>query len=252
MKEGEQLTYNDKPLRLFDLDYTEMVYIEKGNFIMGDNSSKYENEKPEVEISFISGFYTGKYAVTQELYEFVMGENPAFFKGKHRPVESISFDDICKGDQSFLAILNTKIKRRYPDLEGKFELLSEAQWEYAARGGKRWNKPKLIHAGSLNIEIVAWCEKKITTMPVGLLEPNELGIHDFNGNVWEWCADWYNNSLIRKPKNGRPSHKRGITLRVSRGGCYLDSYNNCRVSSRRTDNPGNRSRCIGFRLVFNL
>ena len=250
MQEGDLLTYKDKPIKLFGLDYTELVYVEAGSFMMGNNNSKYDNEKSEVVITFNKGYYIGQYLVTQELYKEVMGTAPSRFKGKHRPVEKVSHDDICSGSGSFLSKLNFKIKEKYPDLKGQFALPSEAQWEYAARGGKEWDKPKLEYSGSQNINDVAWYRQNSNeqTMPVGLKQPNALGIYDVSGNVWEWCADW-NGSLRYKAKDGSAFTEEG-TERVLRGGAYVNYADDCRVADRSYFNPDYRVNSIGFRLVF--
>lgn len=241
MQEGDLLAYKDKPLKLFGLDYTELVYVEAGNFMMGDN---------EKEIRFNQGYYIGKYLVTQELYKAVMGEEPSRFKGKHRPVESVSHDDICKGSNSFLAKLNARIKEEYPELMGSFVLPSEAQWEYAARGGKEWDKPKLEYAGSQNINDVAWYAENSNdqTMPVGLKQPNALGIYDMIGNVWEWCADWYGD-FGENPKDDSVYIKAGA-FRVARGGSFISDVDFCRVAFRHKRNVSSNDYNFGFRLVF--
>lgn len=251
MHEGDLLEYDGKPLKLFGLDYTELVYVEAGSFMMGDNSSRYDSEKPEVAITFREGYYIGKYLVTQELYKAVMGEEPSRFKGKHRPVENVSHNDICSGSESFLAKLNARIKIEYPDLRGAFALPSEAQWEYAARGGKEWDKPKLIYAGSQNINDVAWYNENSNgqTMPVGLKQPNALGIYDMSGNVYEWCADRYSENLSDKPKDGSAYAKQG-SFRVLRGGSCFNIADLCCVAYRDYGSPDRRNDNFGFRLVF--
>lgn len=257
MQEGDLLEYGGKPLKLFGLDYTELVYVEAGSFMMGNNNSKYNREKPGVAITFREGYYMGKYLVTQELYKTVMGEEPSKFKGKHRPVENVSHDDICKGGDSFLSKLNARIKIEYPDLRGAFALPSEAQWEYAARGGKEWDKPKLEYAGSQNINDVAWYNENSNdqTMPVGLKQPNALGIYDMSGNVWEWCEDWVGiwGFDSEMPTDGSANTKEN-THRVLRGGSSFHHADICMVTftdydyTRSYPNRGGSN--IGFRLVF--
>ena len=250
MQEGELLTYRDTSLKLFGLDYTELVYVEAGSFMMGDNNSKYDEEKPEIAITFKEGYYIGKYLVTQELYKEVMGTEPSRFKGKHRPVERVSHDDICSGSGSFLSKLNLKIEEQYPDLMGNFVLPSEAQWEYAARGGKEWDSPKLEYSGSQNINDVAWYYENSNdqTMPAGLKQSNALGIYDMSGNVWEWCADWYGD-YNGKPKDGSKFIKNG-PFRVLRGGGFINFADFCRVTCRFNHAPNYCNGDIGFRLLF--
>ncbi len=241
MQEGDLLTYKGEPLKLFGLDYTELVYVEAGSFMIEDS---------KIKITFNKGYYIGKYLVTQELYKEVMGTDTSGFKGKHRPVETVSHDDICQGSESFLSRLSAKIKLEYPYLKGDFALPREAQWEYAARGGKEWDKPKLEYAGSQNINDVAWYRENSNeqTMPVGLKQPNALGIFDMSGNVWEWCADWY-GEYSEKAKDGSVFTKEG-TNRVLRGGGYFFNADYCRVANRINSYPADRDDNFGIRLVF--
>jgi formylglycine-generating enzyme len=247
-QEGDTLKdQQGNTLLLFGLPKTEMIFVEPGSFTMGEGNNT-------TEITFNEGYFIGKYPVTQELYETVMGENPSYFKGKHRPVETVSWLDICEKQEkqeSFLATLQKKIAKQYPELSAKFKLPSEAQWEYATRGGKRWNNPQLAYAGSQNIKDVAWYgdNSNNQTMPVGLKQANRLGLHDMSGNVWEWCEDWYDNDPKKIPKNGSPQSKKG-TFRVLRGGCYFFQAENCRVAFRGNYDPDDRNFIIGFRLVF--
>jgi formylglycine-generating enzyme required for sulfatase activity len=249
-QEGDLLRQPDGSVfQLFDLEYTSFVYIEKGSFRIGDNISSEADEK-EATIDFKEDYFVAQHAVTQELYERVMGVNPATFKHKHRPVESVSWNEICE-EGGFLNSLNQYIKRQYPFLKGTFGLPSEAQWEYAARGGKVWNDLKMTYAGSQEIEDVAWYDGNSNekTMPVGLKQSNALGLYDMSGNVWEWCADKYTDSYSKNPKDGSAYLQKG-TLRGLRGGSYFYRPDYCRLAFRNRDSPNYRNTISGFRLVF--
>lgn len=252
-KEGELLEFNENgDTKLFGLAYTEMVYVEKGTFNIGDNSSSRENEK-EATITFDNGYFIGKYPVTQEFYEYITGKNPSNFKGKYRPVETVSCDDICTGDDCFLRQLGVQLKDKAPLLQhiGSFTLPSEAQWEYAARGGKAWNKPKLQFAGSNNIHDVGWLEENSNarTMPVGLKQPNVLGLYDMSGNIFEWCMDTYIEDYQKIPTNGKAYQQSG-TDQVHRGGSWSTQVQFCRVAFRNCNHPDYRYDFDGFRVVF--
>ena len=179
-------------------------------------------------------FYMGETQVTQALWQAVMGNNPSQYKGPDHPVECVSWFDICGEDgkgtnpDCFLYKLNKKTGKN-------FRLPTEAEWEYAALGG---NKSKgYVYAGSDDIDKVAWHDgnSKNSTHPVKQLSPNELGIYDMSGNVWEWCEDLYNSFG---------------SLRVLRGGSWSFSARGCRVSSRDYYGPAYRNYGIGFRLVL--
>lgn len=252
-KEGELLEFNEKgDIKLFGLDYTEMLYIEKGTFNIGDNNSVRNDEK-EATITFNEGYFIGKYPVTQELYKHITGKNPSHFKGKYRPVEMVSWNDICTGvgSDSFLKQLNNKLEEEQPSIKGIFSLPSEAQWEYAARGGKAWNKPKFEFAGSNNIYDVAWFDKNSNaqTMPVGLKQPNILGIYDMSGNIIEWCMDFYIEDYQKIPTNGK-AYQLSYGYQVLRGGLWLYPTQSCRVAYRNYRSQNSSNDKYGFRLVF--
>jgi len=228
--------YRDFVLKVKGVEYP-MVFVEGGTFKMGsDDSDAYDHEKPVHNVT-LSSYYIGKYEVTQELWEAVMGSNPSHFKGARRPVERVSWDD-C---QVFIRKLNS--------LTGKnFKLPTEAQWEYAARGGKKSRGYK--YPGSNTIGDVAWYgdNSRNETHDVGTKIPNELGLYDMAGNVWEWCSDWFGDYSSSSQTN--PSGPSSGFRRVSRGGSWFNIAGYCCVSIR-FDNPpvlgsGNR----GFRLCL--
>ncbi len=161
----------------------EMVPVEGGTFTMGaadDDNYAFNWEKPAHEVT-LSSYYIGKTEVTQALWKAVMGSNPSRFKGDNLPVEQVSWDD-C---QKFIRRINAATGKQ-------FRLPTEAEWEYAARGGNQSKGYK--YSGSNNLDKVAWYGEDWetgSTHPVGKKQPNELGLYDMSGNVWEWCADWY-------------------------------------------------------------
>ena len=218
----------------------EMVYVEGSTFDMGATSEQgsdaYDWEKPVHRVT-LSDYYIGKCEVTQELWETVMGSNPSNFKGAQKPVESVSWND-C---QEFVSRLNS--------LTGKnFRLPTEAEWEYAARGGNKSLHYK--YSGSDNIDEVAWYNNNSgrSTHAVGTKSPNELGIYDMSGNVWEWCSDWYGGYSAGAQTN--PQGPSSDSCRVLRGGSWINYAGNCRVSIRSYDDPGNSNINFGLRLIL--
>jgi hypothetical protein len=164
-----------------------MVKVKGGMFTMGAADGDTEarpDERPSRRV-MVSDYYIGETEVTQELWEAVMGEQPSAFSGNKKPVERVSWED-CK-----------EFIRRLNSITGEqFRLPTEAEWEFAARGGNKSNG--YLYAGSNNINEVGWWgfEKggnnvNYTTQPVAQLAPNELGLYDMSGNVFEWCNDWY-------------------------------------------------------------
>ena len=217
----------------------EMVYVEGGTFDMGATSeqgSDAESNEYPVHSVTLSGYYIGKCEVTQELWEAVMGGNPSEFIGAQKPVERVSWYD-C---QEFVSMLNSLTGRT-------FRLPTEAEWEYAARGGNKSLHYK--YSGSGNIGSVAWYYDNIgsRTHPVGTKSPNELGIYDMSGNVYEWCSDWYGDYSAGAQTN--PQGPSSGSHRVLRGGSWRSHARDCRVSFRRSHDPGNIGD-HGLRLVF--
>lgn len=247
-KEGETLKdTNGNEFKLLGLDYTQMVFVAaKGKtFVMGDDNN-------QTQIAFDHDYWIGRFAITQELYEKLMVENPSTFEAKHRPVETVSWDEITN---FFLPKLNQWLTKHYPAVAAlyRFSLPSEAQWEYAAAGGQTWNIPKFEYAGSNNLNDVGWFRDNTyqkSTLPVGLKEPNTLGLYDMSGNVWEWCQDDYKFILSDLPPNGISYPNQKGSSKVLRGGSYYYRRFNCRLRSREYYYSLHRQTYFGFRVVF--
>ena len=218
----------------------EMVYVDGGIFDMGATSeqgSEADSDEKPVHRVTLSDYYIGKCEVTQELWEAVMGSNPSCFIGVQNPVEGVSWND-C---QEFVSSLNS--------LTGMtFRLPTEAEWEYAARGGNKSRHYK--YSGSNNIFDVAWHDGNSgsTTHAVGTKTANELGIYDMSGNVWEWCSDWYGSYSAGAQTN--PQGPSSGSFRVLRGGSWGSIAGGCRVSLRYSYDPGNSVSINGLRLVL--
>ena len=218
----------------------DMVRVEAGTFTMGATSEMkdpYGDEKPAHQVTLTNDYYIGKYEVTQALWQAVMGNNPYYFKGDNLPVERVSWDD-C---QEFISKLNS--------ITGKtFRLPTEAEWEYAARGG---NKSRgYQYSGSSNLSDVAWYDGNSgnKTHSVGSKQANELGIYDMTGNVWEWCQDWYDSYSSSSQVNPTGANSGGC--RVNRGGSWSYNAGRCRSSFRNYSKPGYRISDLGFRLFL--
>ena len=217
----------------------EMVFVKGGTFTMGATSEQRRDaesdEKPTHSVT-ISDYYIGKYEVTQAQWRAVMGNNPSNFKGDNLPVECVSWNDV----QVFIQRLNEKTGKR-------FRLPTEAEWEYAARGGSQSKGYK--YSGSNTLDDVAWHygNSSSKTHPVGQKQPNKLGIYDMSGNVWEWCQDWY--GVYSSSSQTNPTGPSSGSYRVLRGGSRFDGAWYCRVSFRRSYDPRTRYDNGGFRLV---
>ena len=218
----------------------EMVEVRGGTFRMGATSEQgcdaYDWEKPVHSVT-LSGYYIGKTEVTQALWQAVMGSNPSYFEGDDLPVEQVSWDD-C---QEFIRKLNS--------LTGQnFRLPTEAEWEFACRGGN--NSRGYKYSGSNYIDNVAWYDGNSggKTHPVATKSPNELGIYDMSGNVWEWCCDWYGDYTSGALTN--PKGPESGSLRVHRGGCWIYYARFCRSSFRHFNFPTHRYYYLGLRLAL--
>ena len=218
-----------------------MVEVEGGTFSMGGTPEQgdevWDREKPVHQVT-LSTYHIGQTEVTQELWQAVMGENPSHHTGDLlRPVEMVSWVD-C---QEFIAQLN--------QLTGKsFRLPTEAEWEYAARGGKLSQGYR--YAGGNDMDDVSWYldNSDNTTHPVATKAPNELGLYDMTGNVWEWCNDWYKR-YTEEPQTNPTGPETG-NYRVLRGGCWNGGANYNRISFRDNFTPTGNNSSGGLRLVL--
>lgn len=218
-----------------------MVYVKGGTFTMGCTSKQCNecdgDEEPAHEVT-LGNYSIGKYEVTQEQWEAVMGDNPSLNeKCPTCPVENVSWEDV----QVFIKKLNAKTGK-------SFRLPTEAEWEYAARGGRK--SKGYEYSGGNNPYQISWLlnHPRKSIYPVGQKLANELGLYDMSGNVWEWCQDWYvdYNSQEEQDSLGGVSMK----YRVIRGGSNYGNVNFLRVSYRHFYSPNNRDDYIGFRLVL--
>ena len=231
-------SYSNGVLSVGSIKY-KMIFVEGGTFTMGATSEQQDpdsNEKPTHQVT-LSSYYIGETEVTQALWTAVMGNNQSNFKGDNNPVEKVSWND-C---QKFIEKLNSLTGK-------KFRLPTEAEWEYAARGG---NKSKgYQYSGSNNLDDVAWYTKNSNykTHLVKTKQPNELGMYDMSGNVWEWCQDWYGNYGSDSQTNPKgPSSGSG---HVYRGGSWFANAVVCRSANRIGHTPGLRNCDLGLRLVL--
>ena len=240
----------------------KMIKVEGGKFFMGcpdtkDSSECYYWEKPGHQVS-LTTFYMAKYAVTQKEWEAVVGTKPWFSKDcPECPVENVSWFDA----QVFINTLNQLTGRYY-------RLPTEAEWEFAAKGGTKAKKYK--YAGSNDATIVAWFDANSNkqSQPVGKKLPNDLGLYDMSGNVWQWCADWFDDKYYSKQLKN-PCDKTGDNsvenivdnptgpannedhdfYRACRGGSWWGKMSDCRVSNRDRYPPDGRDDDVGFRLA---
>ena len=216
-----------------------MIKVDGGTFTMGATSEQKDSdkdEKPKHQVT-LSSYYIGETEVTQALWTAVMGNNPSEFNGDNLPVDNVSWED-C---QTFIGKLN--------DLTGKSSRLpTEAEWEYAARGGNRSNHTQ--YSGGSMIDDVAWYRGNSgnKTHSVKTKKPNELGLYDMSGNVYEWCQDWYGSYGSNAQTN--PTGPDSGSRRVVRGSSWGGSDRFCRTSSRHDISPGNHYFHLGLRLAL--
>ena len=239
----------------------DFVMVEGGSFQMGSNSGD-SDERPVHEVT-VSDFAIGKYEVTQEQWKAVMGSNPSNWKGTELPVESVSWYDAVEfcnelskleGREPAYIINGTNVTCDFS--KNGFRLPTEAEWEYAARGGKE--SKGYTYAGSDTVEDVAWylsdssswydSDRSSRTHPVGQKQANELGLYDMSGNVLEWCWDWIGN--YSSSRQSDPTGPLSGSRRVLRGGSWIYNASYSRVANRKDYEPVTSFRSNGFRLVF--
>jgi formylglycine-generating enzyme required for sulfatase activity len=216
----------------------EFILIPAGSFMMGSDLGD-SDEKPVHKVTITKAFYIGKYEVTQEQWQALMGVNPSKIKGPKRPVEQVSWFD-C---QDFLSKLESKVRGLRPGLP------TEAQWEYACRAGST----SAYYFGNSQDDVsqYAWSlqNSDYTTHPVGEKKPNAWGLYDMAGNIWEWCADQYWENQYSISSEQDPKGVFGDT-RVVRGGSWFVDSDFCRSAIRYNEGPAVRFGFIGFRVVL--
>jgi formylglycine-generating enzyme required for sulfatase activity len=230
----------------------KLVYVAPGTFKMGSKNGELD-EKPVHKVTITKGYWIGKYEVTQSEYQLIMKSNPGYYKGANKPVECVSWNNAVK----FCKKLNKRERKAGRLLAGyKYRLATEAEWEYAARGGN--NSKGYKHSGSNDIDKVAWygSNSEKQTHEVGTKSANELGIHDMSGNVWEWCLDMCNKSGVIEGlvtdtyENGIVDPFCNSSYRVFRGGGWYRGENLCRVTNRAGNSPDRKLYYLGFRVVL--
>ena len=237
-----------------------MIKVDGGSFDMGDGKDN-NNKKHKVTVS---SFYISKYETTQSEYQNIMGSNPSYFKGSNLPVENVSWYDAikfcnAKSKKEGLAFAYNETTGELLDQYGKittditevkgYRLSTEAEWEFAAKGGNKSQGYK--YSGSNDENEVAWYDKNSgsKTHEVGTKKANELGIFDISGNVWELCTDWYDGAYYENSTDINPVNTKSSVLRVIRGGSWFYDAGLLRVGYRFYYTPSNTFYSLGFRLA---
>ena len=254
------VAYNKKLLTplLKHLDWTipdidmKLVYVAPGSFNMGSNDGEID-ERPVHRVTISRSYWIGEYEVTQSEYLLIMEVNPSYYNNADKPVECVSWNDAKK----FCRKLTRRERKAGRLLAGyEYRLPTEAEWEYAARGGSKGHGYK--YSGSNDIDSVAWygVNSDKYTHEVGTKLANELGIHDMSGNVWEWCLDRCNKSGVVEGlvtdtyKNGVVDPFCNVSFRIFRGGGWYRGSDLCWVSKRAGNSPSRKLYYLGFRIVL--
>lgn len=235
-----------------------MIFVQGGSFEMGDHYFEGDEDELPVHSVYLDSYYIGKFEVTQAEYEAVVGSNPSYFIGDDLPVDHVNW---------FSAVTFCNLKSQQEELTpcynlddwscdfsaNGYRLPTEAEWEYAARGGVNWTDD-YRYSGCHEISDLpdyAWYSSNSSsqTHPVGTKLPNQIEIHDMSGNVFEWCWDWYSSTYYSSSPSSNPQGPTSGDRRVLIGGGWYYSDNNCRVANRGSGSPGNGLGNYGFRLV---
>ena len=222
-----------------------MIAVAGGTFNMGSNVGG-SDEKPVHSVT-LGDYYIGETEVTQALWQAVMGSNPSNFKGSNNPVEQVSYNDCI----DFINKLNTLLAGQLP-AGRKFRLPTEAEWEFAARGGNQGKNNNYKYSGSNYIYTVAWYygNSGDKTHPVKGKQPNELGLYDMTGNAQEWCYDWYGSNYYSSSPQTNPQGPSSGSTRVLRGASWSYYAQYCSVANRNCNYPDGRGYTYGLRLAF--
>ncbi|HPV15575.1 MAG TPA: SUMF1/EgtB/PvdO family nonheme iron enzyme [Candidatus Cloacimonadota bacterium] len=269
-----------KPTKPEDL-FIDMVYVPGGSFTMGDTRGGGNEDELPTHTVTLNHFYIGRYEVTQSEYsEYLLPDmkwDYTFGRGKRYPAYNVSWYAAIR--YCNLRSLAEKLTPCY-SINGStnpsdwssiptennsatwdavvcdfsasgYRLPTEAEWEYAARGARDW--PDYLYSGSDSLDTVAWSGGSVyTCYRVGTKEPNGLGIYDMSGNLWEWCWDWYDESYYESSPQANPTGPETSLMRVKRGGFFCSNAEECRVSSRWSQNPYTHIVRIGFRVCRSI